>query len=92
MTSGNSVYYTISFFTFLPADKRENFYLFATFIARVLTKLFNARLHWGKYYPLVYDEIKQLYPQLKQFRDICQSVDSESVFHNDYTKRILGFS
>ncbi len=90
MTSGShESYYTISFFTYL--EPRTQFYEFADFLASSLTQLYDARLHWGKYYPLTNDEIEPMYPHLEEFRQRCQKTDPNSVFHNDYTKRVLGF-
>jgi len=83
-------YYTISFFTYLKS--KETFYEYADFLARSLTVLYDVRLHWGKYFPLKYDEIKHLYPGLPEFRNICEHVDPRGVFQNEYTRRVLGFS
>jgi hypothetical protein len=88
-SSSNEPYYTISFFTYL--EPRTQFYEFAGFLARSLTQLYDARLHWGKYYPLSNGDIEPLYPGLEEFRQICQKTDPNGVFRNDYTKRILGF-
>ena len=85
MTSGsNEPYYTISFFTYL--EPRTQFYKFADFLARSLTQLYDARLHWGKYYPLTNSEIEHLYPRLEEFRQICKKTDPNGVFRNDYTE------
>jgi hypothetical protein len=92
MTSGpRGPYYSISFFTYLAPPSREHFYQFARFIGQCLTQLFQARLHWGKYYPLDFSEIKHQYPRLKEFREVCNQVDPKGVFQNDYTQRVLGF-
>jgi FAD/FMN-containing dehydrogenase len=92
MTSGpRESYYSISFFTYLAPQSREHFYQFARFISQCLTQLFQARLHWGKYYPLDFSEIKHRYPGLKEFRKRCNQVDPTGVFQNDYTRRVLGF-
>jgi FAD/FMN-containing dehydrogenase len=92
MTSGpGGSYYSISFFTYLAPESREHFYRFARFIAQCLTRLFQARLHWGKYYPLTFSEIKHQSPRLGEFRELCNQVDPRGVFQNDYTRRVLGF-
>jgi hypothetical protein len=92
MTSGSSeVYYSISFFTYLKPESREHFYEFAAFVARCLTQLCNARLHWGKYYPLTNEDIEGLFPSLAEFRQICEKVDPRGVFRNEYAERVLGF-
>ncbi len=90
MTSGsNEPYYTISLFTYLTP--RTQFYQFAGFLARSLTQLYDARLHWGKYYSLTHDQIERLYPRLEEFRQTCQKTDPNGVFRNEYTERVLGF-
>jgi hypothetical protein len=92
MTSGTrESYYSISFFTYLAPQSREHFYQFSRFIGLCLTQLFQARLHWGKYYPLTFSEIEHQYPRLREFRELCHRVDPEGVFQNDYTRRVLGF-
>ena len=84
-------YFSVSFFTYLASDKRERFYEFADFLAKCMAELYDARLHWGKYFPLKHEEIKRLYPNLEEFRQICDKVDPEGVFRNEYTTRVLGF-
>ncbi|MBE9128547.1 MULTISPECIES: D-arabinono-1,4-lactone oxidase [unclassified Coleofasciculus] len=88
-SSSTEPYYTISFFTY--SEPRTQFYEFAKFLAHSLTQLYDARLHWGKYYPLTNREIEHLYPPLEEFRQICKKTDPNGVFRNDYTKRVLGF-
>jgi hypothetical protein len=93
MASGNQEsYYSISFFTYLPPESRQHFYRFARFMALCLTRLFQGRLHWGKYYPLDFSEIKHQYADLEKFRGMCRRVDANGVFQNDYARRVLGFS
>ena len=55
-----------------------------------MNKLFGARLHWGKHFPLSAVEIARLYPDLDTFRQICRNRDPDGVFRNDYTRRVLG--
>lgn len=92
MTSGDQdSYYSISFFTYLPPESREHFYRFARFMALCLTRRFQGRLHWGKYFPLDFSEIQHQYAGLEKFRDLCRRVDANGVFQNDYARRVLGF-
>jgi FAD/FMN-containing dehydrogenase len=84
-------YYSISFFTYLAPDSRDNFYDFARFTSRCLSRLVRARLHWGKYNPLELSDVAPQYPQLEKFRRLCRQVDPRGVFQNDYTARVLGF-
>jgi len=85
-------YYSISFFTYLSPDTREHFFEFAETMARVLTELYDAKLHWGKYFPLEYKDVKHLYPHIEEFHRICSQVDPKGVFRNEYTSHVLGFS
>jgi hypothetical protein len=92
MVSGDQEsYYSISFFTYLPPESREHFYRFARFMALCLTRLFQGRLHWGKYFPLDFSEIEHQYAGLEKFRGMCRRVDANGVFQNDYARRVLGF-
>ncbi|MFL5047547.1 MAG: D-arabinono-1,4-lactone oxidase, partial [Xanthobacteraceae bacterium] len=92
MTSGaTEPFYSISVFTYLPPEKRQHYYAFCTWLARCMTALFAARLHWGKHFPLGVAEIEPLYPGLERFRQLCRATDPNGVFRNDYTKRVLGF-
>ena len=90
MSSGGK-YYSVSFFTYLAPDARKEFYEYAECIARCITQLCDARLHWGKYFPLSHAEIQRLYPSLDEFRQICKLVDPRATFQNDFTRVILGF-
>lgn len=92
MTSGSDEpYYTMSFFTYQRQRERGPFFVFAGFLARCLTRLYAARLHWGKYLPLTCADIEELYPRLEEFRRRCRGVDPEGVFRNSYAERVLGF-
>ena len=73
-----------------PGD-REDFHQFADVITCALARLYNARPHWGKYFTLDQDDIEELYPDLKTFRDICRRYDPNGVFQNDFTRKLLGF-
>jgi FAD/FMN-containing dehydrogenase len=88
MTGGaNEAYYAISFITYV--EPRADFYALASFLARSMTQLFEARLHWGKYFPLTNGEIEGAYPRLSEFRTLCRQVDPNGVFRNAFTDRVL---
>lgn len=89
MASGGQTYYSVSFFTYLPPNERDRFYVYAEFMARLLLKLFDARLHWGKYFPLTGQDIGHLYQSLPVFRELCVKVDKKGVFRNEFTNKIL---
>ena len=88
MASGTAEpFYSISFITY--GRERASFCDLASFLARSMTKLFEARLHWGKYFPLGSAEIKITFPHLAEFRQICSRVDPRGVFRNDFVERVL---
>lgn len=91
MTAGGESYYSISFFTYLNPDKRDGFWEYARVVARVLVRLYSARLHWGKYFPLKHSDIAHLYPKLPDFRRICKRVDPHGVFVNAYGRDVMEF-
>ena len=84
--------FSISIFTYCPARKREAYYAFCGFLAKALLKLFKARLHWGKHFPLDYADIAPLYPRLEEFRHLCRVADPRGVLRNKYTARVLALS
>jgi FAD/FMN-containing dehydrogenase len=88
MTSGSEEdWFSISFITYtLP---REPFFLLATFLAQSMSKLFRARIHWGKWFPLEHAAIREQYPQLDAFRQVCQQFDPNGVFRNRFIQRLL---
>ncbi|HEX9664854.1 MAG TPA: D-arabinono-1,4-lactone oxidase [Patescibacteria group bacterium] len=90
MASGNQPYYSVSFFTYRPPQKRQPYYDYTLEAAKTLVQKCQARIHWGKRNPLSYNDLKHLYPNLEEFKQLCQSVDPKGVFQNDYIRRVLG--
>lgn len=89
MASGeDDAWYAFSFITL--ADPARGFYRMADYLARSTARLFGARLHWGKYFPLEHEAVRQAYPRLAEFDAICRRFDPEGVFQNEFTCRILG--
>lgn len=88
--SSEQPYYSVSIFTYYK-DKTK-FALLAHFLALSLNRLFGAKLHWGKHFPLHNEEIEQLYPGLQEFREICGNLDPRGVFRNNFSNRVLGFN
>ncbi len=82
-------YYTISLFSYTP--EREAYYVMAAFLANALNRLFLARLHWGKYFPLANPDIEPLFSEMAEFRRLCENVDPNGVFRNTYARQVLGF-
>ncbi len=88
MSSGaDGPYYAISFITYV--EPRDRFLALASFLARGMTRLFQARLHWGKYFPLSNSDIESVYPRLPEFRALCRQVDPNGVFRNDFIDRVI---
>ncbi len=88
MTSNSDEpYYAISFITY--AEPREPFLSLASVLARELAQRFQARLHWGKYFPLDGEMVERLYPALPEFRAMCERVDPNGVFRNVFAERVL---
>jgi FAD/FMN-containing dehydrogenase len=82
-------YYAISFITYV--EPRDAFYQLASFLADSMTALFQARLHWGKYFPLQHAQVAAAYPRLAEFREICRQTDPHGVFRNEFVTKALGF-
>ncbi|MGH2549833.1 MAG: D-arabinono-1,4-lactone oxidase [Thermomicrobiales bacterium] len=80
-------FYSISLITYV--EPRDRFYEVASFLARSMAKLFDARLHWGKYFPLSNADIEGTYPHLPEFRTICERTDPNGVFRNDFVNRVV---
>lgn len=81
--------YSISLFTYDAPSDRGTYYAFCSLVARVLRKLVDARLHWGKHFPLQHDDIAGLYPRLEEFRALCRTYDRDGVLRNAYSRRVL---
>jgi hypothetical protein len=84
--------YSISVFTYHAPDARKGYYGFCLFLARAMNRLFGARLHWGKHFPLGEAEIACLYPDLERFRAHARATDPNGVFRNRFTARVLGLA
>jgi hypothetical protein len=90
MASGTGEdWYALSFISYAKPARYAEFLLFASFMARSMSKLFHARPHWGKVCPLEADEITSLYPRFDTFRTVCNTFDPQSVFQNDWTAALL---
>jgi L-gulonolactone oxidase len=91
MTSGaREPMYSISVFSYHWPRGRGSYYTFCAWLARAMTRLYDARLHWGKHFPQTVGDVTRLYPGLPAFKQVCGAVDPHGVFHNAYTQRVLG--
>ncbi len=81
-------WYALSLITYV--QPREPFYRVARFLATSTARLFRARLHWGKWFPLGADEVRSMYPNLDDFRAVCAQFDPRQVFANRFVTAVLG--
>ena len=82
--------YSISVFTYLAPDKRAAYYAFCAWLARCMTVMFDARLHWGKHFAVSAADVARAYPNLDTFKQLCRAADPNGVFRNAYSERVLG--
>ena len=88
--SSEEPWYAISLITYV--EPRDRFFAMASFLARSMARLFEARLHWGKYFPLEHADVAARYPRLADFNVSCRRVDPHGVFRNSFIERIVGSS
>ena len=81
-------WYALSLITY--ATPREPFYAVGRFLAESMAESFDARPHWGKWFPLGVEEMNRSYPRLSDFRTVCRRFDPQGVFRNDFTASALG--
>ncbi len=82
-------WYALSFISYASPARRAGFSLFASFMARSMSRLFHARPHWGKVCPLEANELTSLYPKFDAFRTVCNTLDPQGVFQNSWTAALL---
>jgi hypothetical protein len=81
--------YSISIFTYRAPRDRASYYIFCAWISEAMTRLYDARLHWGKHFPQTSHDVARLCPGLPVFRQVCADLDPNGVFRNAYTDRVL---
>jgi hypothetical protein len=86
-TAGGEPYYALSFITYSRSP--ESFLGLASFLARSMSRLFEARLHWGKYFPPDAANAAAAYPGLAEFRTHCRQVDPKGIFRNEFAERVI---
>lgn len=87
--SSTEDWYSLSFITY--TEPRDNFMNLVDFLSKSLSQLFQARIHWGKWFPMSADQVGRSYPQLATFRAICRQYDPNGVFRNAFVTEKLGF-
>jgi FAD-linked oxidoreductase len=55
-----------------------------------ILRKYEGRPHWGKIHNLDASDISSLYPEYQRFIEVRNQLDPESVFTNDYLRRVLG--
>jgi len=45
--------------------------------------------HWAKAHKLTYTEIEKMYPKIDKFREICNQLDPQGLFRNEYLERVI---
>ncbi len=85
----NEHWYSITLSNFEGLKHQQAFEDVCGFLARSMSRLFAARLHWGKLCPLTTSELKSLYPRFNEFRQICRDFDSSNAFRNRWTDELL---
>ncbi len=88
-SGGEQDWYALSFISYANPARRAGFFLFANFMAQSMSQLFHARPHWGKICPLEANELTSLYPRFDDFRTVCNTLDPQGVFQNDWTAALL---
>ena len=80
-------WYAISLITF--SEPRAPFQGVARLLAAAMAKDFDARLHWGKWFPLAAAAVGPSYPGLPVFKATCAEFDPQGVFRNAFIRRTL---
>jgi hypothetical protein len=88
MSSDESMY-AISLITF----ERDivAFEAVAGLLAVAMSRMFGARLHWGKLFPHGAEAQGDLIPGLAPFAEECRALDPHGAFRSAFTERVLGF-
>lgn len=82
-------WYSVSLISYQNSHQRDSFHAFAKILAESVVKHFNARLHWGKYFPLSHSAARKYYPAMARFCDRRETYDPEGQFLNDWTSKLF---
>jgi FAD/FMN-containing dehydrogenase len=61
----------------------------AGFLARALSRLCEARPHWGKWFPWQDAECVPRHPGMAEFRRLAKRYDPQGVFSNTFVRQLL---
>lgn len=45
--------------------------------------------HWAKAHKLTSSDIEKLYPKIHKFREVCQKLDPQGMFRNNYVNKVI---
>jgi hypothetical protein len=89
MAAGSAgTWYAVSLITYVVP--REPFYAVARLLADSMADLFDARIHWGKWFPWGAERVQGAYPDLPRFVGVCRLLDPDGVFTNRFVAERLG--
>ncbi len=88
-SSEGITWYSITLTNYHRGRARRPFEDWVALLADEMTKRFEARLHWGKLCPLSPTALVQSYPDFDRFREVCQRVDPDGRFRNDWIEELL---
>jgi FAD/FMN-containing dehydrogenase len=81
--------YALSFISYQRPDDRAGFDGFAVLLSDAMTRLFDARPHWGKVCPIEAREAERLYPGLARWREVAKEFDRDGAFLNPWLRGVL---
>ncbi|MFO0913608.1 MAG: D-arabinono-1,4-lactone oxidase [Pirellulales bacterium] len=81
-------WYAVSLITYVIP--REPFYGVAGLLAESMADLFEARIHWGKWFPWGAERVRRAYPDLGRFERVRRQLDPAGAFVNPWVSARLG--
>lgn len=87
---GDADWWAMSLITYGTRDL-AGFESAMAWLARAMADLYGARPHWGKHCPLDAPALERVHPGLPVFREVCENLDPDGLFRNDFAEDKLGF-
>jgi len=87
--SDSTAWYSVSLISYQHPGQRESFRRFAKILAACVVQHFDARLHWGKYFPLSVFLARKHYPAMERFCRLRRVYDPNGRFLNAWTSELL---
>ena len=82
-------WYAITFTNYHRGKARQPFDGLAEFLTVTMGRLFRARPHWGRICPDNLSGTVRLYPRMWRFLQICQRIDPDGAFRNQWMSSFL---